>query len=325
MVAALEAVIMRKAPQKKSRPKMKLGIPDLEHSKAGVLRSLRSPDSRRGYQHAIDEFVAWYCSEPRLSFNKPVVLRYRIYLEDRGLSAGTINVRLAAVRRLAFEAADCGLLSPESAAGIQRVKGLRKLGSRLGNWLTANEASALWQLPDNCKLKGKRDRAMLAILLGCGLRRRELAELKVEHLQRREERWAIVDLVRKGGHIRTVPIPAWVKETIDAWMTAGCIEHGRLFRCVCRAGLLWGDGISEKVVWHVVKQFGSIMGLPKLAPHDLRRSCARLCHNAGGELEQIQFLLGHVSVQTTERYIGCKQRLKVAVNDQIGIGPAVAA
>jgi site-specific recombinase XerD len=88
---------------------------------------------------------------------------------------------------------------------------------------------------------------------------------------------------------------------------------------------LWGDGISEKVVWHVVKQFGSMMGLPRLAPHDLRRSCARLCHNAGGELEQIQFLLGHVSVQTTERYIGCKQRLKVAVNDQIGIGPAIAA
>jgi hypothetical protein len=126
MVAALEAVTMRKAPQKKSRPKTKLGIPDLrEHSKAVVLRSLRSPDSRRGYQHAIDEFVTWYCSEPRLSFNKTVVLRYRIYLEDRGLSAGTINVRLAAVRRLAFEAADCGLLSPELAAGIQRVKGLR--------------------------------------------------------------------------------------------------------------------------------------------------------------------------------------------------------
>jgi hypothetical protein len=94
VVAALEAVTMRKAPQK-SRPKMKLGIPDLEHSKAGVLRSLRSPDSRRGYQHAIDEFVAWYCSEPRLSLNKTVVLRYGIYLEDRGLSAGTINVRLA--------------------------------------------------------------------------------------------------------------------------------------------------------------------------------------------------------------------------------------
>ena len=129
-----------KAKGKKNRPKTKLGIPDLEHSKAAVLRSLGSADSRRGYQHAIDEFVAWYCSEPRLAFNKTVVLRYRFHLEERGLAPGTINVRMAAVRRLAYEAADSGLLSPELAAGIQRVKGARKLGSRLGNWLTASEA-----------------------------------------------------------------------------------------------------------------------------------------------------------------------------------------
>lgn len=131
-----------------SRLKIKLGIPDLEHSKIAVLRSLGSQDSRWGYQHAIDEFVAWFCSEPRLAFNKTVALRYRFHLEDRGLAPGTINVRLAAVRRLAYEAADAGLLSPELAAGIQRIKGVRKLGSRLGNWLTTGEASALWQLPD---------------------------------------------------------------------------------------------------------------------------------------------------------------------------------
>src|ERR1035438_1505413 len=107
---------MRKTPTntkgKKNRPKTKLEIPDLEHSKAAVLRSLGSPDSVRGYQHAIDEFVAWYCSEPRLAFNKTVVLRYRFHLEERGLAPGTINVRMAAVRRLAYEAADSGLLSP---------------------------------------------------------------------------------------------------------------------------------------------------------------------------------------------------------------------
>jgi hypothetical protein len=117
----------------KNRPKTKLGIPDFEQSKAAVLRSLSSPDSRRGYQHAIDEFVAWYCSEPRRAFNKTVVLRYRFHLEERGLAPGTINVRMAAVRRLAYDAADSGLLSPELAAGIHRVKGVRKLGSRLGN------------------------------------------------------------------------------------------------------------------------------------------------------------------------------------------------
>jgi site-specific recombinase XerD len=140
-------------------------------------------------------------------------------------------------------------------------------------------------------------------------------------LQRREERWAIVDLVGKGRHIRTVPVPNWVKETLDTWLTAAGVESGPLFRCVCRAGKLWGNGISEKTVWHVVKKTAASMNIPRLAPHDLRRSCARLCHDAGGELEQIQFLLGHVSVQTTERYIGCKQRLRVAVNDRLGIEP----
>jgi integrase len=219
---------------KKNRPKTKLGIPDLEMSKAAVLRSLGSPDSRRGYQHAIDEFVAWYCSEPRLAFNKTVVLRYRINLQERGLAPGTINVRMAA-RRLAYEAADCGLLSPELAAGIHRVKGVRKLGTRLGNWLPAGEASALWQHPDRETLTGKRNRAILAILLGCGLRRRELAELTTESLQKREERWAILDLVGKGRHIRTVPVPAWVKDTLDAWLSAAEIKSGPLFRCVCRA------------------------------------------------------------------------------------------
>src|SRR5262245_51905581 len=111
--------------RKFSRPKAKLGLPDLDQSKAAVLGSLRSPESQRGYRHAIDEFIEWYCSEPRLSFNRTVVLRYRMHLELRNLAAGTINVRLAAVRRLAYEAADAGLLSPELAAGIRRVKGAR--------------------------------------------------------------------------------------------------------------------------------------------------------------------------------------------------------
>ena len=291
MAAAVEAARMnRKVTGKSSittRRKTKLGLPDLDLSKRAVLDSLRSPESKRGYRHAVDEFIRWYCSEPRLSFNKIVVTRYRIFLEDRHLAAGTVNGRLAAVRRLAYEAADAGLLSPELAAGIRRVKGVKKLGVRLGNWLTADEARRLWQAPSGEALKGKRDRAILAILLGCDLRRRELADLDFAHLQRREEHWAIVDLVGKGGHIRTVPVPDWVKTAIDVWTTAACISSGRLFRCVCRAGKTWGNGVTEGVVWHVVKDYAKRLGFAKLAPHDLRRSCAKLCHAGGGELEQI--------------------------------------
>ena len=201
------------------------------------------------------------------------------------------------------------------------MKGVKKLGVRLGNWLTAEEARRFLQSPPSGTLKGKRDRAILAVLLGCGLRRRELADLEFTHLQQREEHWAIVDLIGKGGHIRTVPVPEWVKATIDMWATAAGVSTGRLFRCVFRAGKTWGDMVPERVVWHVVKQYAKAVGLTQVAPHDLRRSCAKLCHTCGGELEQIQFLLGHVSVRTTERYLGWKQRIRGAVNDNIGIEP----
>lgn len=162
-----------------------LRLPDLEVAKSAVLSSLSCPDAQRGYRHAIDEFVDWYCSEPRLAFNKTVVVRYRMHLESRHLAPGTINPRLGAVRRLAYEAADCGLLSTDLASGIRRVKGVKKLGVRLGNWLTAEQGTALWQAPDRERLKGKRDRALLSLLLACGLRRHEVAELNIDNLQQR--------------------------------------------------------------------------------------------------------------------------------------------
>src|SRR5579859_3846121 len=136
----------RKPVSNGSRPKPKavLRLPDLDQAKSAVLNSLTSVDAQRGYRHAIDEFVEWYCSEPRLSFSRTVVLRYRIHLESRHLAPGTINLRLSAVRRLAYEASDCGLLSADLAAGIRHVKGVKKLGVRLGNWLTAEQGNALW-------------------------------------------------------------------------------------------------------------------------------------------------------------------------------------
>lgn len=125
------------------------------------------------YQLAIDDFVIWYYSEPRLAFNKTVVLRYRLELEARRVAPATINLRLAAVRPLAYEAADTGLLSPDLAAGIQRVKGAKKIGVRLGHWLTVEQSRSLLRTPNAEGVKGQRDRAILALLLGCGLRRGE--------------------------------------------------------------------------------------------------------------------------------------------------------
>jgi integrase len=169
--------------KRKLTPKTILKLPDLEQSKSAVLNSLTSSSSQRSYDHAIRKFIDWCCSEPRL----------------------------AAIRRLAYEAAGCGLLSPDLAAGIRRVKGVKKHGMRIGNWLTADQGKRLLTAFGDEDLPSKRDYAMIAVLLGCGLRRAEVAGLAIEDLQQREEHWVIADLVGKGGHVRTVPVRTWVK------------------------------------------------------------------------------------------------------------------
>jgi site-specific recombinase XerC len=228
---------MKTSSTRKRAARRVLRLPDLDYAKRVVLNTLGSPESKRAYECAIDDFVAWYCSEPRLAFCKAVGLRYRLLdPEGRRLAPSTINLRLAAVRRLAYEAADAGLLSPEFTAGIRRVKGAKRIGVRLGNWLTAEQSRTLLQGPDLQRLKGRRDKAILALLLGCGLRLGEVAALRLADLQRREEHWVIADLIGKAAHIRTVPVPDWVKSAIDAWTKSAPIADGRLFRCVSRMG-----------------------------------------------------------------------------------------
>jgi site-specific recombinase XerC len=302
-----------------------LRLPDLDHSKLAVLNSFTSTGSRRVYEYAIEQFIAWYCSEPRLAFNRIVAVRYRMFLEGRGLAANTINQQLAAVRRLAYEAADAGLLSPELAAGIARVKGVKQLGHRSGNWLSLDQSSQVLKNTGGDSLRAKRDYAMLAVLLGCGLRRSELVGLETDEIQTRQDHWAIVDLIGKGRRVRTVPIPHWVKQAMDRWVTAAGITEGKIFRAVTRRGKVWGKGISQNLVWCVVRNCCKGVGLEHIAPHDLRRTCAKLCHSGGGELEQIQFLLGHASVQTTERYLGCKQNLGHPVNDRFTLETRIAS
>jgi integrase len=247
------------------------------------------------------------------------VQAWRAGLEAAGLAPATVNLRLTAVRKLASEAADNGLLAPEAAAAIARVRGARRLGVRLGRWLTLPEAQALVDAPDAATVKGKRDRAILAVLLGCALRRAEAAALSLEQIQPRDGRWVIADMPGKGGRVRTVPVPAWVKLALEEWTAAAAIAAGPVFRAINKGGRIWGAGLTEKVIWQVLQEHAAAAGLPGVAPHDLRRTCARLCRAAGGELEQIQFLLGHASVQTTERYLGSRQNLTDAPNDHLGL------
>lgn len=281
-----------------------------------VLDGLTSEHSKRAYQKALKDFYAWHIQEGRPGLNKATVQHYKTILQEYGLSPATVNLRMSAIRKLAREASDNGLLDQSLANGVSHVQGVASHGVRAGNWLTLEEAQVLINAPDITTLKGLRDRAVLAVLLGGGLRRSEVAALTFEHIQQRDGRWVIVDLVGKGNRVRSVPIPSWVKAAIDAWALASVFTTGRVFRPVHKGGFINGDSMTPQAVHDLVKKYAGACGFG-LAAHDLRRTFAKLSHKGGSTIDQIQLSLGHASIKTTERYLGIEQSLTDAPCDHI--------
>jgi site-specific recombinase XerD len=286
--------------------------------RSAVLNGVTAENSKRNYALALDELSS-FCVERQQPISRILILAFRAAMLDRNLSASTINVKLSAVRKLITEAKRAGVVGAEEASQMTDVPNVREQGTRLGNWLTKDQAKELLAVPDRSTMKGKRDYTILALLVGCALRRNELAMLDVETIQLREGRWVLADLCGKGRRIRTVAVPMWVKQGINAWMTAAGVEDGRLLRRVTKSGKPKGEGLSDWAVWSVVEQAAKEIGIERFGAHDLRRTCAKLCRKAGGDIEQIKFLLGHSSIQTTERYLGSEQEIAVAVNDSLGL------
>lgn len=282
-----------------------------------VLDTVSSQETRRHYGSALVEFLDWRAASA-LPLNRASVHAWRAQLEKSGLAPSSINLRLSAIRKLASEAAANGYLDANTAASIDQVPNVRLTGNRAGNWLTQAQTQALILAPEPGTLKGKRDRCALALLAGCGLRRGEAAQLTFEHVQERDGRWAIVDLRGKRGRIRTVPVPAWVKVAIDRWKEAAQIKSGRILRATGSQGQIVRDSLSGSAILRLAARYGREIGVT-LKAHDLRRTCAKLCRKHGGKLEQIQLLLGHQSINTTERYLGTEQDLINAPNDRLGL------
>lgn len=289
------------------------GVKDL------VLDALTSKYSKVMYGKALDDFLSWYQEGGMPGLSKATVNHYKAYLlSSTDYAPATINLRLSAIRKLAREAADNGLMDEWQAGGVSRVENVESAGVRSGNWLTKAQAQRLINAPDITRLKGLRDRAILAVMIGGGLRRSEVAALEFSHVQQRDSRWVILDIMGKRKHVRTVPIPSWTKQAIDEWTEAANIQEGRIFRPVNKGERLEGDHISSQTVQDVVKEYAGKLGYT-LAAHDLRRTFAKLARKGGAPIDQIQLSLGHASVATTERYLGTAQDLTTAPCDVIGI------
>jgi site-specific recombinase XerD len=245
-----------------------------------ALDGLTSAHSRRAYQKALADFMAWYTAEGKPGLTKATVQRYKAVLQECGLSPASVNQRMSAIRKLAQEAADNGLIDQTLANGVARVKGVKSAGMRAGNWLTKEQAQDLINLPDVETLKGLRDRAILAVMIGAGLRRSEVANLTFAHIRQRDGRWVIVDLVGKGNRVRTVPMPSWAKATVDAWAEAADVKRGRVFRSIRKGGVVDSETMTPQAVFDVVKEYGAALGV-EVAAHDLRRTFAELAQGRG--------------------------------------------
>lgn len=283
-----------------------------------VLDGLTSEHSRRAYEKALKDFMAWYVDQGKPGLNKATVQRYKAVLAESHLSPSTQNLRLSAIRKLAQEAADNGLIDQQISNGVAKVKGITAHGVRTGNWLTKDQAQELITLPDPGTLKGLRDRAILALMIGGGLRRSEVVELTFQHVQQRDGRWVIVDLTGKGNRVRTVPIPSWCKAAIDDWTHQAGLNDGLLFRSILKSGQITRDSMTPQAVYNLIAEYSQRLGAP-LAAHDLRRTFAKLAHAGGAGLDQIQLTLGHASIKTTERYLGVAQDLTDAPCDHLGL------
>jgi len=287
---------------------------------AMVVDGLPSEHSRRrAYERVLVDFFRWHASAGRPLLNKALVQRYAAELRDPGLSPSSINQRLSAIRKLTAEAADNGALDPQIASGIRAVKGARQEGRRTGNWLTREQAQAWLNAPDPRTINGLRDRALLAVLIGCGLRRAEAAHLSFAHVQQRDGRWVLVDLIGKRDKVPSVPMPNWTKAAIEAWSTRAGVAEGLVFRAVNKGDHLSGDGITSQAIRNIVTGYAEQLKNKGVAPHDLQRTFAKLAYKGGAALDQIQLSLGHESIQMTENYLGVEQDLTDAPCDHLGL------
>jgi site-specific recombinase XerD len=288
-----------------------------------VLDGLDSLHSQRAYERALNDFLAWYHEAGHRELKRSIVASYIAYLRDSlGMAPAYINLRLVAIRRLVREAAENNLLDQQTAMAIERLKGVRDEGHRTGVWLTRGQATDLINTPDTATVKGLRDRAVLATLIGAGLRREELTNLTFAHIQQRDGRWAIINIVGKRNKVRSVPIAPWNKVYLDAWATAAHLTEGAIFRAMDRGDHVTPKPLSPQSIMDIVKQYideSGLSGIADAAPHDLRRTFAQLARKGGASLEQISINLGHESIETTQRYLGIEQDFIDAPCDHLGL------
>ena len=312
-----------------------------------VTNSVASANSKRAYHTALTAFLTWLGERDFTTLNAAAANAYVQYLRDSGRSKSTINQQLAAIRNLANQAMANGLITQLEAWGISQVKNEKIRGQRAGNWLNHQEAQRLiWEPIRQAEqeeigwLKAYRDQAIIAVMIGAGLRRAEAAHLTFGHIQLRQGRWAIIDMAGKGGRLRSFPIPDWVEQAIARWAKQAHLQressNGRIFRAINKGvhGRLSGavktkhrhdsplphyttGNMTPQAIFKIACYYTGSCDYAQVTAHDLRRTAANLALQGGADIREIQYMLGHASILTTEKYLEPMMSLKQGAADFI--------
>ena len=302
-----------------------VGAGKLDEVVANVVAD-KSEGTARKYTERLRHFAAWL-REYGQPLDKRAVGAYRRELAGEGKAPSTINGHLVAVRALLREAAAMNLIPYAQAERMASIKSVRQKGERLGNWLAREDAQRLLDAPDTETLKGKRDRAILALMLFCGLRRSEVTGMRLAHLQEREGHTVIADLLGKGGRVRTLKVPVPVMRAIEIWLEASGRElagEAPVFAALRKGDQLASERLSDQAIYKLVVKYAEAIGQPELRPHDLRRTFARLARKGEAPLEQISLTLGHARLETTQRYLGSELDLDASAPDFVGLRMSAA-
>lgn len=290
-------------------------------------------ETKRAYRREMENFLQWlFTTGKPLSFETVEAYKEEMIRDSRGETG--INQALTAIRKLIRKLPKYGMLDKTQADIICSVESIKIRGKKTHNWLTVKEAEMLLAAPKESKransLLAYRDRAILALLVGCGLRRSEVQAITVEHIQQREGRWVIVDIVGKRNKSRTVPMAGWCKAVIDQWLKESNIQTGQIIRQCSWKVMRWnfedhkayptiGDSLSTTSIYNAVGRYSMASLGRMITAHDLRRSFAQLARDGGSELEQIMNSLGHDSLNTTQIYLGKKIDYQNAPSDLLGL------
>lgn len=285
-----------------------IAIIDQREQLLSLVTDGKAPATQVAYRHAILTFIAW-AKLNGAGFDRASVKCYIQALLDQDYAPATINLQLTAIRQLAKELRYMAIIDPNTADSIMQIDGVEHSGRRLGHWLSNDQVAAIKSVPNRKTVRGTQEYLVLALLLGCALRRSEAANLAVEQIVSMSDVWILKDIKGKKGRIRSVPISSWVLRAIMDWQFMSKIVSGPLLRGVSRGGGILsgngkGPGITPQAIYYIVKKLAKEIDLPDLGPHSLRRTWARAAYKEGNPLDQIKYILGHASIMTTEIYLG---------------------